>query len=306
MLATPKMTASPPAALDDADRLIEGVFEPPNSLAMTAIARHKWGVCLIAALLAVIGAGYGFMRHRTYTTSATLQVGQVNPNSPGFYGYVQSAASLATSFSRAIDAEPVLQTVEHKFKLSPTEAVERLSSSPIPVSPAFRVIATGPTERAAVELANTAASAVIQYESRSNSTNPEAELLLHEYQAAAVALRNAEAASGRLARGKHASIGSLAAAEAVKNAAAVKLRAIGVAYTNAITSQGPSSGLVTLVAGATTAGSDRTSKVQLLGFIGLLVGIVVGCGLAIIWDRRRVAPRAASGIKSEVQTTQPS
>ncbi len=300
MLTAPKITGSTPAALDDADRLIEGVFEPPNSFAMAAIARHKWTVCMIAVVLALIGAGYGLARHRTYTTSATLQVGQVNPNSPGFYGYVQSAASLATAFSRAIDAEPVLNAVEHKLKLTTAQAAARLSSSPIPVSPAFRVIATGPSERAAVELANTASSAIIQYESQSNSTNPEAVLLLHEYQEAAVALRHAVANSARLVHRKRISIDALAEAEGVQNAAGVKLRAIGVAYTNAITSQGPSSGLVSLIAGATTASSDRSSKIELLGFIGLLVGIVVGCAVAMVWERRR----AAGGTRAEVQTSE--
>jgi uncharacterized protein involved in exopolysaccharide biosynthesis len=306
MIASPKVSASSPAALDDTDRLIEGVFEPPSGFAMTAIARHKWSVCAIAILLAILGAGYGYARHRTFTTSATLQVGQVNPNSPGFYGYVQSTASLATSFARAIDAEPVLQTVEHKFGLTPARAVARLSSSPIPVSPAFRVIATGPTERSAVELANTAASAVIEYESTSNSTDPAAATLLREYQQAAGALRTAEVADGRLGHGKKASIQALAAAEAQKTAAAAKLRALGVAYTNAITSQGPSSGLVTLVAGATTASSDRSAKVQLLGFIGLLAGIVLGCGLAVARERRRGMARGAGAIKAGVRTAEPS
>lgn len=305
MLTAPKITDSPTATLDGTDRLIQGVFEPPNSFALTAIARHKGIVCAIIALFTLLGAAYGLSRHRTYTTSATLQVGQVNPNSPGFYGYVQSAASLATAFSRAIDAEPVLQTVEHNLKLTPTQATARLSASPIPASPAFRVIATGPTEHDAIDLANTAASAVIAYESHSNSTNPDAASLLHQYQEAALALRRIAASSAHLGgRRASASIDALAAAEAAKKAAAVKLGAIGVAYTQAVTSEAPSSGLLGLVAGATTVSSDHRSKVELYCFIGFLVGIIAGCLAAIFWEQRRLAARTTGGTRAEVQTSE--
>jgi hypothetical protein len=301
MLTSPKITGSSSATLDDADRLIEGVFEPPNGFVLAAIARNKWIVGICTVLLAVIGTAYGLSRHPTYTTSATLQVGQVNPNSPGFFGYVQSAASLATAFSRAIDAEPVLDAVRQKLKVAPSQAVERLSAEPIPTSPAFRVIATGPTELAAVQLANVAASALIEYEGQSNSANPQADSLLREYRQASLALRRAVAHVVRESRKKRGYSSPLAAAEAEKNAASVKLRAIGVAYTNAIASRGPSSGLVSLVAGAAGASSDRNAKTEKFGLIGLLAGIVIGCMAAILFERRRMTRRLAGKIAVETQ-----
>ncbi len=88
--------------------MVHGVFEPPSSFVLSAIGRNKLLVCGCAVVAALIGTAYGLSRPRTYTASATLQVGQVNPNSPGFYSYVQSASALATAFSRAISAEPVL------------------------------------------------------------------------------------------------------------------------------------------------------------------------------------------------------
>lgn len=302
LLATPKATNS--SQLDDTDRLIQGVFEPPNGFVLSAIARRKWVVGICTVLLAVIGIVYGLSRPNTYTASATLQVGQVNPNSPGFNGYLQSATALSTAFSRSINAEQVLDTVQHKLKVSRSRATERLSAEAIPTSPAFRVIATGRTELAAVQLANVAAAAVVAYENQSNSTNPEATSLLHEYQAAALNLRRAVANVIRRSHGKQLYSNALATAEAERNAAAVKLKALGVAYTDAISSRAPSTGLVSLIAGAADASSDHKSTVEKFGLIGLLVGIVLGCIVAILLERRRTKPSCARGIKAETQKTQ--
>lgn len=316
MLASPKATDSPPAAFDETGALIQGVFEPPSGFVLVAIGRNKPLVCVFAVMLALIGAGFGLSRQSTYTASATLQVGQVNPNSPGFYSYVASAAALATAFSRAVSAEPVLATVQHKLKLAPSEAVARLSAEPLPQSPAFRVIATGPTESEAVQLANVTANALIVYESQANSTNPEAASLLHEYRKASLASQHAIANLEHLehlarSRGQSrgasetASASVLASAKAEREDAAAKLNAIGVAYTASVTSQAPRSGLVSLIAGATSASNDRGSKVEIFGFIGLLVGIVIGCMAAILRERRRIHLPLTAGMEVETQQSEP-
>jgi len=304
MPTAPRTTRSSSQALDDEDRLIQGVFEPPSGFVLTAIARNKWVVCAFAVLIAFVGTLYGLSRDRTYTASATLQVGQVNPNSPGFYGYVQSAASLATAFSRAIDAEPVLDVIQHKLKVSPSQATARLSAEPIPTSPAFRVIATGPTGPAAVQLANVAAGALVAYEGQSNSINPEAASLLHEYQEASFDLRRAVATAAQQSRSNPGYSSALAVAEAKQNAAEIKLRALGVAYTNAIASRAPSSGLVSLVAGAAGTSNDHSAKTQQFGFIGLLAGIVIGCVAAILLEWRRITRPLVGGAEVETQRSQ--
>lgn len=266
---------------------IRGVFEPPSGFVARAIGRNKVLILACAIVLGLIGAAVGTKRQVTYTSSATLQVGQVNPNSPGFLGYVQSSASLATAFSRSIDAEPVLATVQTKLGLTLGEAVARLSAEPIPQAPAFQVIATGSSERAAVGLANVAAQAVIAYEGKSNSDNPEAESLLHEYREASYRLQQVAVELGHLAQKKGASPEARARAEAAKNAAEVRLKAVGNSYIAAVTSQAPRNGLVSLLAGAAGASDNRSSKIELLGLIGVLAGIVVGCLAAVARERRR-------------------
>jgi hypothetical protein len=290
---------------DEDNHVVEGIFEPPNSVVLAAITRNKLLVCAFAAVFAVLGVAYGFSRPKTYTASATLQVGQVNPNSPGFYGYEQSAASLASTFSHAVEAEPVLGAVQRKLKLAPSVAAARLSSEPLPVSPAFRVIATGPTAVAAIDLTNVAAKAVIAYEGESNNANPEASSLLREYRDAAVQLRHAAIHLTRLSHDKDASPEALTAAEAEKSADLVRIKAISDAYVGAIGSQAPRSGLVSLVAGATSASSDHSAKAERYGFIGLLVGIVLGFAAAALRERWRVGRRPAGGTQSEMQRSAP-
>jgi uncharacterized protein involved in exopolysaccharide biosynthesis len=301
MLASPRTANSSPtaagpprAAIETMSSRAESIFEPPDNIVVAAIARNKLLVCAAAVIVAVLAAVYGHSRPSTYTAATTLQVGQVNPNSPGFYSYVESAAALASAFSRAISAEPVLSTVQHTLELAPATAVSRLSAEPLPQSPAFRVFATGPTATAAMALANVASRAIIAYETTSNSANPQAEALLREYDTVALQLQHATSHLAGLERlhptaRKSASEFSsiIAPAEAERETAATKLAAIRVSYTAAVSSEAPRAGLVSLIAGATSASNNRKAKAEMLGFIGLLVGFVTGSTVAVVRETHR-------------------
>jgi uncharacterized protein involved in exopolysaccharide biosynthesis len=253
---------------------------------MRSISWHKGLIAAVAILVALIGVGFGLLRPVTYEASATLQVGQVNPNSPGFFSYTQSASSLATAFSRSVAAEPVLDKIEKKLDLPAAESTSRLTSAPIPLSPAFRVIATGPTRSAAIDLANVAAVSVKGYVNDSNRANPEAAALLAEYRSASLADKQASAKVAELEGG---SSDELLGAEAKRSATRVRLKAIETAYISTVSSEAPRAGLVSVLAGATSASGDRTSKVELFGFLGLLIGLALGCLLAVLIEQRREA-----------------
>jgi uncharacterized protein involved in exopolysaccharide biosynthesis len=266
---------------------------PPSPTA-AAIGKHKWLVVACAVAFAAMGVAIGVVRKDTYTAAATLQVGKVNPNSPGFYGFVQSASQLATAFSRAITAGPVLSKVHKHLGLSPGLASARLSAAPIPSSPAFRVIATGPSQRDAIHLANVTSGALIAYEAQANTYNPETKRLLHEYHSASLKLAQADAKANEAAH-EYALYpypkqrAELQRAQAARAAASLEAQVRANNYQ--LSAQSTTTGLLSLLAGAQTASSDRSSKIQLLGFIGLLGGAVIGCALAVAIERGHGVPR---------------
>ncbi|MET0558991.1 MAG: Wzz/FepE/Etk N-terminal domain-containing protein [Solirubrobacterales bacterium] len=277
---------------------LQGAFEAPQGPLFEAIGRHKRLIAVFAVLGALAGIALGYVRPATYEASATLQVGQVNPNSAGFASYTQSASSLATAFSRAIAATPVLMQVEKRLQIPPERAVARLSSEPIPLSPAFRVIAKGPSAEKAKQLANVAAAAVIAYENRSNSANPQAAALLSSYRRASLALNKANAAVTAANAG--GSSEDVLAAEAAQSAATIRLKAIGATYIATVGSQPPREGFVSLLAGATSASGNRAAKMQLYGFLGLLLGLAGGCAAAYLSERRRrAAPTSEPSLKPQ-------
>jgi uncharacterized protein involved in exopolysaccharide biosynthesis len=261
----------------------------PNPLTR-AIGRHKLLVVACAVVLAVIGAAAGAAGKSTYTAAASLEVGKVNPNSPGFYGFVQSASDLAAAFSRSITAAPVLATVQRKLGLSPDAAVAEISAEPIPESPVFRVIASAPSAGAAVRLANVSSHALIHYEGAANTYSPESQRLLDDYRAASLQLARAETRVARATRDYAADPDTtrrlgLESAQASKATASLQAQALSSAYQLSAESTDTTE-LVSLLSGAVTAESNHKSKIELLGFIGLLAGLVVGCALAVLREQR--------------------
>src|SRR3978361_1821430 len=76
------------------------IFESPRGPVLEAIGNNRALVAICAVVFCLLGIAAGFARQPVYTSSATLQVGQVNPNSPGFFGYVHSPSGLATELRR--------------------------------------------------------------------------------------------------------------------------------------------------------------------------------------------------------------
>ncbi len=272
--------------------------ETAGSVLLGAISRYRALVIVCTVLLAGAGAALGFRRAPIYSSSSTLQVGKVNPDSPGFYGFVQSATDLATAFSRSIAAEPVITAVNRRLGIEPEQALSRLSAEPIPNSPIFRVIATGSSTRQAIDLANVASAAVVAYVNQANTANSGSESLLGRYHAASVKLARASTGAAAAARAfkshpNRTTYDALVSAQALVSAE--KLRAQAIATNYQVSAQSTTStNLVSLLAGASRASSDRTSKIELFAFTGLLSGLVIGCLMAAGLARRRRSKVAAA------------
>lgn len=274
--------------------------EPAPSLPVAALGRYKWLVLGLAVLLAAAGLAVGYEREPIYSATATVQVGQVNPNSPGFYGFAQSATELATTYSRAINANGVLSIVHQKTGLSPQQAASELTATPIPDGAAFSVIATGPSSNAAVKLANVAAAAMVSYEAansaRGNTSGSNADAIYSEYRAATRLLAHDKAIvqkiqnqSANNATGtSNPTDPKLVQAQGKADLAQGRANALAAAYTQALENQQPSSTLLAPLASALSSSSDRKHKLELFGFAGLALGLLIGAAVAILLELRRV------------------
>lgn len=300
-----------------------GIFEPPRGLVLTSISRHKRLVAIVTIIGAVLGLLAGIARKPTYTATSTLQVGTVNLNAPGFDGFVQGATALTTVFSRAIFASSVLNELHTKLGISPGEVAQRLSAEPIPLSPSFNIVATGPTSKDAINLANAASTGVVAYEQHAASaTSPQAAALLKEYDSAAQTLQKAHALVQYYAAEEsrqHAEAGKAGHAGSMPSKAAIQARAaedeaktraeaIGASYksvTSAAAGSNPASSLVSIVAQATTTTSNRKSKVELYGLIGVFAGVIIGCVLAVLGERRRMGRMISAEMEAGIRGSQP-
>ncbi len=264
--------------------------EAAPSVIGRAVSRFKVWIVLLGVVLAGAGVAYGVVRKPQYSASSSLQVGKVNPNSPGFYGYAQSASDLATSYSRAITATGVLNRVRKTTGLDPVTAAGRLSAEPIPNSDVFRIIAAAPSSAGAVKLANDTASAMVAYEA-GNNFNGDAAAALRSYQSQAAAAVNAQAKVRQLQGGGGGTLvrssPALRSAQVQANTAQMQANALSTAYQQALQAQ-PASNLVSLLANAVTATSDKTKKIELYGIIGLLAGLVLGTLVAVLSEQHRL------------------
>lgn len=280
--------------------------EPAPSLLVAALGRYKWLVLGLAVLLAAIGVAIGYARKPVYTATSTVQVGQVNPNSPGFYGFAQSATELATTYSRAINANGVLSIVQQKTGLSPQQAASRLTATPIPDGAAFSVIATGPSSQAAIHLANAASAAMVSYEaansSRGNTGGSNAAALYNQYRAETRQVAHYKAIVQKL-QNQQSVTGTgtsnptdpkLVEAQSNADLAQGHANALAAAYTQALENQQPPGTLLAPLASALSATSDRKHKLELSGFAGLAIGLLIGGAIAVLLELRRVRGRYAA------------
>ncbi len=273
--------------------------EPSPSLIVAALGRYKWLVLGLTVVLTICGLAIGYKRKPIYTANATVQVGQVNPNSPGFYGFVQSATELATTFSRAITANGVLSIIQHKTGLTPAQSSARLSATPIPDGAAFSVIATGSTSQSAVSLANTAAAAMVTYEAAANSsastTSSNTAAIFNEYRGQSTQLAHDKAIVQKLQNNSSSNGSSpdptnpaLVQAQANAGLAQGRANALAAAYTQALENQQPPGTMLSPLASALTASSDRKHKLELFAFVGLAAGLLIGSAIAVMLEQRRV------------------
>ncbi|MGN6190024.1 MAG: hypothetical protein ACTHOE_14110 [Conexibacter sp.] len=262
-----------------------------------AVRRRPLWVLVPLLLLTAAGLAAGFARAPVYSAESRLLVGKVNPSTPTLPGFVQASVALADAYSRSIGASDVVEPVAARLGLPPLTVASRLVASPVPQSPVIRVIGEGPSARAATALSALASERLVRYVAQLNASSGQGPALLAAYRRASIAYSRAVARADALAaeggrRPSAAATRALDEARAARDAAQLRARAAGAAYVGDQQSYSASTAIVSVLALAQQASSDRLHKLELLGFVGLLVGGVLGLALAW-WREDRAAHRHA-------------
>jgi capsular polysaccharide biosynthesis protein len=197
---------------------------------------------------------------------------------------VLGTQALAATYSRFVDAEAVLQAVATRTGLTTGQVASKVSASPVPESSTFRVEATTSSSASAILLVSEASEALVRYVNRLTRDNPEGQSLLRQVKAAvgdvefARAARDAQQAlvdGGESAGTRRL----LVAAEADLQAAQLRLNTVSSLYRQSQAGLA-SSASVTVLNTATSASSDRSSKLQIYLFLGFVAGLILGAALA--------------------------
>ncbi len=194
--------------------------------------------------------------------------------------FASATQSLASAYSRAVEANNVVNPVARRLHMSPDDVRGHTSASPIPDSPVIRVRGTGSTGRVATELAAATSDALVTYTTTLNRTSEDSNRLLSQYRAISEKVSREQRRVDGLGRNDPRSKG-LAAAQAQLATDTLQARSLSGAFQSSEQGRG-SSKLVGVLTEATSASSDRMQKLQLLGLAGALAGLLVGVALATL------------------------
>jgi capsular polysaccharide biosynthesis protein len=262
--------------------------------ALTAVRRHWFVAIFPIALFVAAAVVLGTHRTPRYTATASLSVGHVYVSDPsGIPTIIDATQSLAATYSRAIASSAVTQDTRRILRREKASAVSgRLAATPIPQSQLIKVTAQSSYARGAVALANAGALALASYVNGQIRDNDASATISERYLKASLAYRERLDNSTKLAR-RYANRPTRAKkaardrAAAATDAAKLRRNALQAAYQTAVQG-GTSSVGVEIFSTASGATSDRSRKMQLLVFVGLLGGLAAGAALALLRAARDI------------------
>jgi hypothetical protein len=247
-------------------------------------------ICIVGLLGAGLGVAYGLKREPVYTAEAQLSVGRVDVSTQAIPGFVAASRTLADSYSRALSARQVVDTISRKTGLSKPEVLDRVSATPIPNTATLHLLADGGPDVSAVALANVSSRTLIQYVQKTNKFNPQSKGLLKEYKRAAADFSAARVAHKEAVRNGDAAGQADTSAQMLE--AKLQMQSVATLYGSSTAGQA-SPNTLQMLAPAGTATSDRDSTTQRAGFAGAVGGIILGALLALLlaqfaWRRGRI------------------
>lgn len=257
---------------------------------LAALRSRKLPALTVFVVVVAASVAAALFRSPTYTAQSRLNVGQGTITSQSVPGYAVGIQSLASTYSRAIVAQSVTTSLSRDLGISPDVVRSRLSASPVPDSSVILVQATGPSQRAAIALANRGGDALIRYVTQHASSDQNAKQTLKRYRRATIALATATDKLARL-RNSGASSADLVRAQADVQAAHLRSKTLSQSYT-ALQQGVSASSLLQTLAPASTATSDARSWLERVGVLGVLAGAFLAVLTAVALERWRVRSAA--------------
>ncbi len=260
---------------------LESVMRRPRAAALPVV------VCVTIAVL------LGLLRPPVYTAEAQLIVGGVVRDYQPAAGQSDAVKELTDIYSRLVGSADHQQRVSEA--LGTEVPVGVLSAAPIPDSALIRLEASGSSDQEAIDRANAGADqlAAEVKDLKAQASNADQDLLKQLDQASA-ALSAAQIDLDAKQAAYNSAVNSGASAAAVENARQAFVAAEGAATTaklkvdvlssNYSSSASARSGGIDLAvfSKADVASSDRTKRLALYVFAGLVIGGLLGMALATL------------------------
>jgi capsular polysaccharide biosynthesis protein len=246
---------------------------------LESVFRYPLFAIIPIVALVLIGLLVGVTRDAVYSAEARINVGRVDVPAYTLQGVTIGNSTLAASYARAIVAPEVIDRAAREVGIPPNEARNNLTGSQVPKSTLIQIEADGSSSAEAQALANAAALQLIRYVTRLNVRQQEDRALQRFRQAEA----RVERARTKVIRISSRRPSSAAAERARINLRTAQLhaRSVGARVLQATVAPSPEN-LLQLVVPAATADSDRDTVLQESLLIGLVAGIVLGFGLALL------------------------
>lgn len=263
-------------------------------------------ILAVLPILLVLLPGLYIATQRTpeYTAEAQVLVGRVDVEANAVPGFVSATQQLAATYARLVSTTVMVDRVAEAVQLPRRQVSGHLSASPVPESSLIRIQATAGSEARSVALAEAASTELIRYLQETNESPAQTKALLDEYGAASTELQRAQLSRGDaealLERASPAQVparqATVAAARAAVDRAQLRANQAASAYTDS--QRGAADrGTLQLVDEARSLGNDRSRRLQMVVAGSLVLGGLLGIGLASLREnkvvlrdlRRRVA-----------------
>jgi capsular polysaccharide biosynthesis protein len=259
----------------------------PRLTLTEAIRRHWFVAALPVVVLVAAGIALGISRTPVYTAETRMQVGNLDLSQPGALGgFTTAGETLAESFSRAVDADAVVDPVSKQLDLPPDAVRSQVSATPVPQSPVFRVVGTAGSASAAVDLTNQAARYLRRYSASLYRPADRSARLYSAYKRAG--LEYSKLLDRQLNLDRREDSAAFVSAEAAARAASARVAALRNSYLQSAAAKESAPATAHVLVKATGASSDRQQVLQIYIFIGLVAGVVGGAALANVVASRAV------------------